>query len=158
MLSMIFIILCLALTYLIIAIFYNWKHFSLKNLWNIRFVLTVMFNTIILIFSFPLIAYLTHSIHWTAQNLNGQTEQIYPLEKIFFSNDYGKSVIIKFLAFLFAFILIGLVLLYLPNKYMLRIKNNWKCVLLTIILSLVPLFILLMNSFIYKYLHILIME
>jgi hypothetical protein len=58
------IIPCLVLTYLTVVIFYNWKQYSLKNLWNIRVLLIVIFNIIVFIISGTLVLKLTHFVFW----------------------------------------------------------------------------------------------
>jgi len=128
--------------YLIVAIVYNWKQFSIKRLWNVRFIIIAVYNAIIGHFSFIAIIKIILSIYWTEETPDGRIGYVYPLAK-YYLLDWGISDVprLNLLMLSLTYIIIGSILLYLPNKYILKITNKWKCILITILLTIIPVLI-----------------
>lgn len=124
-------LICFVFDYIIVAIIYNWKQYSIRKLWNVRFIIIAVSNTIIAFFSFPVILVIIYSIDW-----------IFPLDKYFFNDLYAiPAPVPNFSMFSIAYLIAGSILLYFPNQYILRITSKWKCILITILLTVIPVII-----------------
>lgn len=138
MLTIILGILCLIFAYLIVAIFYNWKENASGELRNIRFILIALYNAILAIYAFPKnIQGLIFFIHSTDEN----EKLIFPLAKYYYFDWGAQDPRPDWLMFSLTYILLGTVLLYLPTKLISGIKSYWKCVLMTILLTVIPVLI-----------------
>jgi hypothetical protein len=136
-------LICFVLDYLIIAIIYYWKPCTLKKLWNIRFFIIALVNTIIAHFSFYIILIIIFSISWTeGLTPDGRIKRIIPLAKYYFI-DWGTHMpSYNYLMFSLTYLIAGSILLYLPNKFILGITSKRKCILITILLTLIPVLII----------------
>jgi hypothetical protein len=145
-------LICFVLDYLIVAIIFNWRQYSLRKLWNVQFIIIAIINTIIAHFSFDIIMGVVDSISWTeGLTPDGRSNIVFPLAKYYYLDWDTPHPVVNIFTLSLTYIIIGSNLLYFPNKFISKVTSKWKCALITILLTIIP--ILIIKLYVYYYLH-----